>query len=138
MPIGAGLRLKRRFNERELRAETVQHFFEHGVAADTQPLPDDLDVGVTIADVPGKTRELLRNGCRDLDQGFAFADDAHNRPILKHQTVAVMQRRRMRQVEKKRSTPLGDKNKASAMTLGRIEHHAINDAGAIYRCLVRD
>src|SRR5436305_14753344 len=96
--VGARLRLERRLNRRELRAETAQHLFQHAVAADAQPLADELELSVTIADMPGKASELLRIGCCDLDQSLALAGHAHDGAILQHQGVPIPQRLGVRQI----------------------------------------
>src|SRR5262249_32335217 len=136
--IGARLRLERRLDERELRAETAQHLFQDAVAPDAQALAGDLDLGVTIADVPGKPRELTRIGCRHLDQSLAFAEDANDRAVPQHQAITITQSRCMRQVEQKPGAALRREHDAPAMAFVGIEHDAINDARLAHLCGARD
>ena len=60
--VGAVLRIERRFDWRKPRAEPAQHVLDHMIAADAQPVADDLHVDVAVADVPGEPRQLV--ACR--------------------------------------------------------------------------
>ena len=76
--IGAGLRFEHRFNRSELRAQAAQHLFQHVITPDAQPIGENLNVGVTVAELPRERSELLRIGRRDLEQALLLARDAHD------------------------------------------------------------
>src|SRR5262249_17212447 len=60
MSISTMLRVERRLDRGEPRAEAAQHVFQHPIAPDAQRVAHHLHLGVTVADVPGKAGELLR------------------------------------------------------------------------------
>ena len=64
MSVRARLRIERRFDRRQLRAEPAQHLFQHVIAADAELVADDLHVGVAVADVPGEPHEFVRASAR--------------------------------------------------------------------------
>src|SRR6516225_11041906 len=66
--ISAMLRVERRLDRGEPRAEAAQHVFQHAIAPDAQRVAHHLHLGVAIADVPGESGELLRACGRDLEQ----------------------------------------------------------------------
>src|SRR5215813_7838888 len=57
VPISTMLRVERRLDRGEPRAEAAQHLFQHAVAPDAQPIAHHLHLGVAIADVPGEAGE---------------------------------------------------------------------------------
>jgi hypothetical protein len=69
--------------------QPTQHVPEHAVAANAQRAADHLQVGVTIADVPGKPH--VRRCRVDLEERLGLAGDAYQGAILEHETVAVVQ-----------------------------------------------
>ena len=129
--VGAMLRIERCFERREPRAEPAQHVLDHVVAPDTQPVADDLDVDVAIADMPGEPRQLVRIRRRNLDQRLRPADDPHDAAIIKHEAIAVMQGRGLRQIEQKPRAALAAQNDAPAMALMGIERDGIDGAGGV-------
>ena len=101
------------------------------IAADAQPLADDLHVDVAIADVPGEPRQLVGIGRRDLDQRLRPADDPHDGAVVEHQTVAIAQSGRLRQVEQKLGAALAGQDDTAAMPLMRVERDRIDGAGVV-------
>ena len=57
--VGALLRIEWRLDRRQAGAEPAQHVLDHVVAANAQPIADDLHVDVAVADVPGEPRQLV-------------------------------------------------------------------------------
>ena len=131
LPVGAGLRIERRFHGRDLRAEPAQHIFNHMVPANAQPIADNLHVDMAVADVPGEPRQLVTVRCGDFDQRFGPADDAHNAAIVEHEAVAVAQSGRLRQVKQKGRAPLAGQDNAAAVPVVRIELNVIDRTGAV-------
>ena len=99
--VGAVLGIEWRVERRKPRAEPAQHLLDHVIAADAQPLADDLHVDVAIADVPGEPRQVVGISRRNLDQRLRPADNPHDGAVVEHQPVAIAQSRCLRQVEKK-------------------------------------
>ena len=101
------------------------------IAADAQPVADDLHVDVTVADMPGEPRQLVSIGGGDLDKRFHAPGDAHDRAVLEDEAVAVAQRGRLRQVEQESRTAFAGQDDAAAMALLRIERDAIDRASVV-------
>ena len=128
LTVCAVLRIERRFHRRKPRAEPAQHVLDHMIAADAQPIADDLHVDVAVADVPGEPRQFVAVGGRDFDQRLRPADDPHNAAVVEHETIAVTQGGRLRQVEQKGRAPLAGQDDAAAMPLMRVEQDLIDGA----------
>src|SRR5207342_1460225 len=58
MSVGAVLWFERFLYRRQMGAQPAQHVPEHVVAANAQRAAGHLQVGMTIADVPGEPREF--------------------------------------------------------------------------------
>src|SRR5437870_684839 len=124
--IRAMLRIERRLDRSEPRAEAAQHLFQHVIAPDAQPVAHHLHLGVAITDVPGEPRELVWACRRDFDERLDLAGHADDCSVLEHETVAVFERSRMRQIEQKRRAALSPQRDPAAMPLGSIEHDAVD------------
>ena len=131
LPVGALLRIERRFDGREPRAEPAQHIFDHMIAAHAQPIADDLHFDVTVSDVPGKPCQFMASGGGDLDQRLRSADDAHDAAVVQHQAVAIPQSGCPRQVEQKGRTPFARQDDTATMPLVGVEQNVIDCTGAI-------
>jgi hypothetical protein len=116
---------------RKAGAKPAQHVLDHVVAAHAQPIADDLNVDVAIADVPGEPCQLVSIGGGDLDKRLRPPGNAHDRAILEDEAVAVAQRRRLRQVEQESRTAFAGQDDAAAMALLRIERDAIDRARVV-------
>src|SRR5262245_53771724 len=97
--IGAGLRIEWSFHAHGPRAEPAQHFLKHMIVADTQARTEDLHVGMTVAEVPGEAREVPLALGDDFEQRLGLANYTHDRAILEHEAVAVVQRRGPHEIE---------------------------------------
>jgi len=97
LAVGALLRIEWRVNRSEPRAEPAQHILDHMIAANAQPIADDLHVDMPVTDVPGKPRQFVAVGGGDFDQRLRPADDANNAAVVEHETIAVAQSGRLRQ-----------------------------------------
>jgi hypothetical protein len=128
MLVGATLGIKRRFYRLKPRTEAAQHIFDHMIAPDAQPRADDLDVDVTIADVPGKAREIVSVGSGNFNERLRPADHADNGAIVEYEAVAVAERRGLRQIEQKLCAALAAQHNPPAMTLMRVERNGVDGA----------
>lgn len=126
MLVRAALGIKRRFNRLKPRTKAAQHIFDDMIAPDAQPLADDLDVDVTITDVPGKAREIVGVGGGNFHERFGPADDLDDRAVFEDEAVAVPQRGGLRQIEQKCRAALAMEHDAPAMALMRVEFDRID------------
>jgi len=131
LTIRALLRIERRFDRREPRAEPAQHILDHMIAAQAQPITDDLHLDVTIADMPGEPRQFVAAGGGNFDQRLRPADDAHDAAIIENETITVTERGSLRQVEQEGGAALAGQNDATAIALMRIERNLIDGASAV-------
>jgi hypothetical protein len=129
--VRALLRIKRRIEGREQRAEPPQHVLDHMIAANTQPVAHDLHLDVPVADVPGESRQRMAVGSDDFDQRLGTADDPHDAAIVEQKTVAVAQSDDLRQVEQKSRPVLAGQDNPAALPLMRIEQNLIDRAAAV-------
>src|SRR5262249_10838039 len=126
MRMRASLRLERRFDRRELSAESGDHAFEHMIAADAELLPDDLHLGMAVAEMPGKANKIERGRSLDLDQRLRLSGNGHDGAVIEHEPVAFCQRYRMIEIEQKFRATLSGQHDAAAMPLVRVEHDAVD------------
>jgi len=129
--IGAMLRIEWCLDRRKPRPETAQHLLDHVIAADAQPIADDLHVDVTVADMPSEPRHVVRARCGDLDQRLRPADDAHDGAVVEHERVAVTQGGRLRQIEQERGAALGGKDDTAAVAVIGVERDLIDGLGIV-------
>jgi hypothetical protein len=128
MVVGAALGIKRRFDRRKPRAETAQHILDDVIAADAQPLAYELDVDVTIADMPGEPRQIVSSGGADFDQRLGPADHPDDGAVFEHKAVAVPQRGGVRKIEQEFRAALAAQHHAPAVALVRIKLDRIDGA----------
>lgn len=126
--VRSTLRVKRCFERREPCAESAQHVLDHVIAPDAQAVADDLDVDVTIANVPGEPRQLVRVRRCNLDQRLGAADDPNDPAVVEHDAIAIMQGRSLRQIEQKPRAALTAQDDTAAMPLMGIERNGIDGA----------
>jgi hypothetical protein len=129
--VRALLRIERRVEGSQPSAEPPQHVLDHMIAANTQPVADDLHLDVPVADVPGEPRQRMAVGRGDFDQRFRAADDPNDAAIVEHKTVAVAQSDHLRQIEQKRRPAVAGQNDPSALPLMRVEQDLIDRAAAV-------
>jgi hypothetical protein len=97
--IRATLRIERRLDLDDARAQSRHHRLDDVVPADAQSLGHDLRRQMAVAEVPGDANQMQRIGPPDLDQGFCGCDHLDQPVILQHQRVAATQRYRVLQIE---------------------------------------
>ena len=131
LPVRALLRIERRFHRKKPRAEPAQHILDHVIAANAQAIANDLHLDMPIANMPREPRQFLAAGGGNFDQGLGPADDAHDAAVVEHESIAVAQSGRARQVEQKGRAALAGIDDPAAMPLVRIEQNLIDCTGTI-------
>jgi hypothetical protein len=125
--VRRGFRIERRLNRRNRRAEAANHGFEYVIAANAQPASDNLDLGVPIAEVPRQQRQTSLRGVY-FAQLLQHTGDGNNGSVIKHETVAVSERRRLRQIEQKLHATFTGELQTPAVAIISTEQNAV-DAG---------
>src|SRR5215831_12868200 len=131
VPIGTLLRIERRLDRGDLRAKPAQHLLQHVIAADAQLVADDLHVGVAVADVPSEARQLMRAHGSDLNQQLRLPGNPHDRTVLEHEAIAILECRRVREIEQERGAALAGQRDTAAMALVGIEHDTVDGPGQV-------
>ena len=126
MIVGAALGIKRRFDRRQPCAEPAQHIFDNVIAPDAQSLADDLDVDVTIADMPREACQIVSIRSGDFNQRLGPPNDADDRAVVEHQAVAVAQRGGLRKIEQEFCAALAAQHDAAAMAVMRVERDRVD------------
>jgi hypothetical protein len=130
MPRPAELRLEGGLYVGHEPAETDRHLFKHMIAADAQLVAENLQVRMAIAQVPGQAEEIKRVSALDLGERFKTAAHAHDRSIVEHETVAIPQHSRVRQIKQKAGAALRGQHETPTMPIVGAENHAI-DSGRV-------
>lgn len=97
--ISATLRIERRFDACDLRSQLHHQFFQHVVAANADTIRENLCRHMTVAEMPGDAREMMRVARGDFGNRLARRDHAHDAAVFELQAVAVMQHRGFGEIE---------------------------------------
>jgi hypothetical protein len=122
----ARLRIERRLDRRQHGSHLAQHVFEHVIAANAKFLSINLQPGMPVADVPGKSQQLARRSGGDFGQRLTGASHRHDRTIVEHQAIAVVQGRGARKVKQEPGAALADQHGAPAVAILGIKNDAVD------------
>jgi hypothetical protein len=129
--IGAAFRIERRGQVDHLGAEPFQHVGDHVIAAQPQPVLQDLHVQVPVADMPGETGQRGGIGRLHFHQLFRHRDDLHDAAILKHDAVIHAQRNDIGEVEQHLRAACRVMHHPALGARVEVEEHAVDDAGLV-------
>ena len=79
--------------------DLAEHLGDHMVALNHQPVGVDLAGGMAVADVP---RDAGQVGAGHLQQGFVGSHYFDQTPVGQHESIAVVERGGLRQIDQKR------------------------------------
>lgn len=113
--VGAGVRLERGLDMRNLRAEPAHHVFQHVIAAHANPVGEYLGLRVPVADVIGHARKLPRIGAAHLGQFLRRSDNLDQPSVFENERVPAAQRHGFGQIQKKLGSPRARHRHAAAM-----------------------
>jgi mannose-6-phosphate isomerase-like protein (cupin superfamily) len=131
----ARLRIERCIDRGGSSAQAGHHLLQHVIAADAQPVADDLHIGVAVAEMPSQLHQRERRPRRDLDQRLGLPYHQHDPAIVEHDAVAVAQRDGLVQIQQKLGPMLALEHDAAAMPVACIEHDEIDgDHGVPEAC----
>jgi hypothetical protein len=125
------LRIERRVNRRDRGAEANGHLLQHMIAPDAQPIANDLYVGVTVTEVPGKLHQRERRPDGHLSQGFGLTGNPYDPAIVEHDAVAIAQRHGFVEVQQELGAALALQHNAAAMAIARVEDNKVGCVGWI-------
>ena len=100
--VAARLRIKRRFDRRHNGAELRNHIFQHVITPYAQALAHDGNIGVAVAEMPGKAEEIERCDRPDFEERLGHSVDTNEGAVVEDEAVTIAKHRRLRQVEQER------------------------------------
>jgi len=125
MLVGAAFRLEACLDPRHRAAETAHHVLDRVVRRDADAVGQDLRRHMPVADVPGEPRQMQRVACGDLRDRLLRRDDADHAAVLEHETVAVLELRRLRQIEQEDEIAFGAHGDAPAIAAVMWQHDGV-------------
>jgi len=97
--VRPALRIERRLDLDDARAEPLHHRFDDVIPADAQAFWHDLGRQMAVAEMPGDPDQMQRIGTPDLDQRLGGRDHLDQPSVFQHQGVATAQRDGVFQIE---------------------------------------
>lgn len=119
--VGALLGREGRLQNRDGGTESLEHRDDDMILADAQTARKDLDRQMTIAEMPGETRERrrrLRNHVADLFVRRSHLDDVAR---LQDEAITRAKHAGLRQIEQERDPIIGRQRDAPPVTVIEIE-----------------
>ncbi|KZD22791.1 hypothetical protein A4A58_28020 [Tardiphaga robiniae] len=123
--IGAAFGIERRLDLDHARAQTLDHFLDHMVAADAQPLGHDLRRQMAVAEMPGEPHQMAGIGTTDFDQRLGSCNHLNETPVFQHQGVAAPQGDGVFEIEQEFQSARPRHRHAATMTIVEIENDGI-------------
>lgn len=120
--------LERRGERRHLGGGTGEQCLDLGVAAQSQPVGEDLHRHMAVAELPRRPRERRRVGDARLDQRFRVGHDLDEAAVVEHQHVVGRERRRIGKVELDAGALAGEEEALLGLALREIENKRVGGA----------
>lgn len=138
MVVGAPLGLERALDIAHRAALTADHLGQDMVVLDINGVGGDLGRGVAIADMPGDAHQAQRVLSLDLDQLLRRSLDQDERAVLQLDGIAVVQRRRLVEVEQDVLPAIALERDAAAIAVLMVEGQGFDDPVLLDRGLADD
>ena len=123
--IGAAFGIERRVDLDHARAQALDHFLDHMVAADAQPFGHDLRRQMAVAEMPGEPHQMAGIGTPDFDQRLRRCDHLDQAAVFQHQSVAAPQGDGVFEIEQEFQSARPRHRHAATMTIVEIENDGI-------------
>ena len=127
--IGAGFGVEGGFDDVHVAAELFDHGFDDVVAADADPVADQLDREVAVAEVPGDADEFGIGVGVEFGQRFRTGADADGAAGFEHEAVAVAQAGGLGEIEQEVLAGLGLQEDAAAVPAVEIDEDLAGGLG---------
>ena len=98
---------------------------DHVVAPDQQPVRLDLAWQMTVAEVPGQPRKVVRVAASDFEQVLLGGADLDLSSILQRQTVAIGQHGRVGQIDEHGQPAVGGQDRPAQVAGGVVERQGV-------------
>ncbi len=123
--IGTALRIERRLDLDDARAESLHHLLDDVVPADAQALAHDLRRQMAVAEMPGDAHQMRRIGAPDLDQRLGRRHHFDQPSVFQHQRVAAAQRDGVFKIEEEFEAARARHRHPPPMAVVEIEHDGV-------------
>ena len=146
--IDAAFRIERRLDGERAPAERLGHRLDHRIAANAQPLADDLHRQLPMTEMPGDSRHMRQIVAANLGQRLGCRHHFDQPAVIQHQSIAAAQRQLLLKIEQKRQPAGAGQRGVPAAPCIKIEHDRVgrrlcpmmlsdNFAGADHRCCIQ-
>ena len=146
--IDAAFRIERRLDGERAPAECLGHRLDHRIAANAQPLADDLHRQLPMTEMPGDSRHMGQIIAANLGQRLGRRHHFDQPAVVQHQGIAAAQRQLLLKVEQKRQAAGAGQRRVPAAPCIKIEHDGVgrrlcpmmlseNSAGADHGCCIQ-
>lgn len=123
---------------RDRAALAADHLGEDMIVADEDGVLGDLGGGVAVADMPGDAGEPERVLGADLEQRLLAGADGDQAAILEPEGVALVQHRRLLEVDHEFEPARALQHRPAALPLLMVECHGVDDAVGLHGRLPDD
>lgn len=124
--IGAAFRLEGRVDDLDAGTEPARHFLQNRIPRDPDAVGEQFRRHVTIAKMPREPRQMMGVVRDDLGDRLLGGGDGHHPAVVEHQPVAILQSRRLRQVEQEDDIALAPHRDATAVPPVMGQHHTVD------------
>lgn len=138
MVVGAALGLEGALDLAHRAALTADHLGQDMVVLDIDGVGGDLGRGVAIADMPGDAHQAQRVLSLDLDQLLRRSLDQDERAVLQLDGIAIVQGRRLVEVEQDLLPAIALERDAAAIAVLMVEGQGFDDPVLLDRGLADD
>ena len=128
--VGAGFRIERCLDFLHVPAEALDHFGDHVIGANTDPVAEQLDRQMPVAEMPSDTNQFIVLMRMNFQQRFRPRSDAHY-TVLHRQPIAIAQPHSLRQIEQNFGTGFGRQNDPATVATVEIDQNMIDFMGRI-------
>ena len=119
--VSTAFGLKRRPRFHELRSQAFEHGFDHMVGSNAKDCATDLGRQMSVAQMPGQTRQLFGISMADLYYRLRSRLYFEPSPVMQPQSVSIGHSDRLRQIEEDLFALIRYQTNASTVTLFEIK-----------------
>ena len=124
--IGASHRLERRFDHSHFGAQRREKTFDRAIEPSANAIGQHLDRYMTIAEMPGKTRQSSQISGARFDQRLRRRDHFHQIAVVENQEIVGAQAHRLMQIDLDGAAVDAGNCRLLGAALRVIEDHGIN------------
>ena len=125
MTVGPAFGIESGKYRRHRGAEPLQHVLDDMIVANAQPVAEELDRQMAVAEVPGDADDLGRPGSGDLQQALGHRLDQDQPAVLEFERIAVLHDSGFLEIEQKHRLADAAHDEAAAVAIVAFEGERI-------------